>query len=245
MGSVASCDPGGSRHAGLRGRKITADRPTLPQGLDNALLAAIVESSDDAIVSKTLDGIVTSWNPAAERLFGYAAAEMIGRPISLLAPAGREDEMPAILERIRRGERVDHFETVRRRKDGGAGRGLAHRLAGPRRPRADRRRLQDRPRHHRAAAGGAGARAAPRRASAPGEEPARHGPGARPPDRDRGPLGRAVPRRLPRPARGARASRTSWRSGRRTASTWPRSSSARWSPTRATARRWRSRPGRR
>jgi PAS domain S-box-containing protein len=86
--------------------------------LENALLAALVESSDDAIVSKTLDGIVTSWNRAAERLFGYAAAEMIGRPIALLAPAGREDEMPAILERIRRGEQIHHFETVRRRKDG-------------------------------------------------------------------------------------------------------------------------------
>ena len=84
----------------------------------NALLAAIVESSDDAIASKTLDGIVTSWNRAAERLFGYAAAEMIGRPIAVLAAPGREHEMPAILERVRRGERVDHFDTVRRRKDG-------------------------------------------------------------------------------------------------------------------------------
>jgi PAS domain S-box-containing protein len=84
-----------------------------------ALLAAIVESSDDAIASKTLDGIVTSWNRGAERLFGYAAAEIVGRPIAILAAPGREDEMPAILARIRRGERVDHFETVRRRKDGG------------------------------------------------------------------------------------------------------------------------------
>jgi PAS domain S-box-containing protein len=86
--------------------------------LANALLAAIVESSDDAIASKTLDGIVTSWNQAAERLFGYAAAEMIGRPIAVLAAPGRENEMPAILERIRRGEGVDHYDTVRRRKDG-------------------------------------------------------------------------------------------------------------------------------
>jgi PAS domain S-box-containing protein len=81
-------------------------------------LAAIVESSDDAIVSKTLDGIITSWNPAAERLFGYPAEEAVGRPISMLAPPGRADEMAAILERIRRGEKVQHFETVRRRKDG-------------------------------------------------------------------------------------------------------------------------------
>jgi len=83
-----------------------------------ALLAAIVGSSDDGIVSKDLNGLVTSRNPAAEELFGYAAEEMIGRPISLLAAPGRADEMPAILERIRRGEKVDHYETVRRRKDG-------------------------------------------------------------------------------------------------------------------------------
>ncbi len=81
-------------------------------------LAAIVESSDDAIVSKSLDGIITSWNPAAERLFGYPAKEVIGRPIAILAPPDRVNEMPAILERIRRGDKIDHFETVRRRKDG-------------------------------------------------------------------------------------------------------------------------------
>ena len=81
-------------------------------------LAAIVESSDDAIVSKTLEGIITSWNPAAERLFGYTSKEMIGRPIAILAAPDHENEMPLILERIRRGEKVEHFETVRRRKDG-------------------------------------------------------------------------------------------------------------------------------
>jgi PAS domain S-box-containing protein len=86
--------------------------------LANAWLAAIVESADEAIASKTLDGIVTSWNPAAEKLFGYAADEMVGGHISILAAPGRENEMPAILERIRRGEKVDHYETVRRRKDG-------------------------------------------------------------------------------------------------------------------------------
>jgi PAS domain S-box-containing protein len=92
--------------------------PGLKHAPTDALLAAIVESSDDAIASKDLDGIVTSWNRAAERLFGYAAEEMVGRPIAVLAAPGREDEMPAILARIRRGERVDHLETVRRRKDG-------------------------------------------------------------------------------------------------------------------------------
>ena len=82
------------------------------------LLAAIVQSSEDAIISKTLDGRVTSWNKAAERIFGYTAEEMLGRPISLLAPPGRADEMRGILDRIRDGERVEHYETERQRKDG-------------------------------------------------------------------------------------------------------------------------------
>jgi PAS domain S-box-containing protein len=87
--------------------------------LANAWLAAIVESADEAIVGKTLDGIVTSWNPAAESLFGYAADEIIGRHITILAAPGREDEMSTILKRIRRGQKVERYETVRRRKDGG------------------------------------------------------------------------------------------------------------------------------
>src|SRR5436190_20905746 len=82
------------------------------------LLAAIVDSSDDAIVSKTLEGVVTSWNRGAEAIFGYSAEDMIGRPISLLFPPDRLSEEDLILYRIRHGERVDHFETVRRRKDG-------------------------------------------------------------------------------------------------------------------------------
>jgi PAS domain S-box-containing protein len=82
-------------------------------------LASIVESSDDAIVGKRLDGIVTSWNAGAERLFGYTADEMIGQPITKVIPDDRQDEEPNILSRLRRGEPVDHFETVRRRKDGG------------------------------------------------------------------------------------------------------------------------------
>ena len=81
-------------------------------------LAAIVESSDDAIVSKSLDGVVTSWNAAAERLFGYRAEEMIGQPILRLLPEDRQDEERMILGRLKRGECVDHFETVRRTKDG-------------------------------------------------------------------------------------------------------------------------------
>ncbi len=82
------------------------------------LLAAIVASSEDAIVSKTLEGVVTSWNQAAEHIFGYTADEMIGQPISILMAPGHADEMPRILGRIRRGERVGRYETQRRHKDG-------------------------------------------------------------------------------------------------------------------------------
>jgi PAS domain S-box-containing protein len=81
-------------------------------------LAAIVESSDDAIVSKNLDGIINSWNQGAERIFGYTPAEAVGRPITILIPQDRQDEERTILTRIRRGERVDHFETIRQRKNG-------------------------------------------------------------------------------------------------------------------------------
>lgn len=83
-----------------------------------AHFAAIVESSDDAIISKTLDSIVTSWNKAAERIFGYTAEEMIGVSITRIVPADRLDEEPKILERLKRGERIDHFETKRITKDG-------------------------------------------------------------------------------------------------------------------------------
>jgi len=83
-------------------------------------LAAIVDSSDDAIISKHLDGTIVSWNQAAERLYGYTAAEMIGQPIARLVPPDRLEELAAIMERLKRGERVEHFETVRLHRDGTA-----------------------------------------------------------------------------------------------------------------------------
>jgi PAS domain S-box-containing protein len=115
-------------------------------------LAAIVESSDDAIVSETRDGTITSWNAAAQKVFGYCPEEVIGRPISILAAPDRENEMPAILEHIGRGERVARYETVRRRKDGSLV--DVSLTVSPIRDETgrNRRRLQDRARHHRAKA---------------------------------------------------------------------------------------------
>ena len=81
-------------------------------------LAAIVESSDDAVIGQTLDGHIASWNRGAERLYGYTAAEAVGRPVAVLVPADHPDEAPALLDRLRRGESVEHFETQRVRKDG-------------------------------------------------------------------------------------------------------------------------------
>jgi PAS domain S-box-containing protein len=87
-------------------------------GLQARRLAAIVESSDDAIISKDLNGIVRSWNRSAERIFGYSASEMIGQSIRRIIPADRQSEEDEVVARLRRGEKVDHFETVRQRKDG-------------------------------------------------------------------------------------------------------------------------------
>ena len=94
---------------------------TFPDSSESELrarLAAIVDSSDDAIVSKSLDGIIASWNRGAEHLFGYTAAEAIGQPIYLIIPDDRRAEEDDVLARLRRGEKIDHFETVRKTKDG-------------------------------------------------------------------------------------------------------------------------------
>jgi PAS domain S-box-containing protein len=83
-----------------------------------ANLGAIVESSSDAIIGKTLDGIITSWNPGAERLYGYCAEEVLGKPVALLVPPNRTDDLPVLLERLSQGEHIEHYDTVRRHKDG-------------------------------------------------------------------------------------------------------------------------------
>ncbi|HEX2750956.1 MAG TPA: PAS domain S-box protein, partial [Verrucomicrobiales bacterium] len=88
--------------------------PTSP----SALLTAIIESSDDAIISKNLDGTITSWNRSAERIFGFTAQEAVGKSILIIIPPDRKGEEEVILTKLRAGERIDHFETVRQRKDG-------------------------------------------------------------------------------------------------------------------------------
>lgn len=81
-------------------------------------LASVVDSSDDAIITKDLNGRVTSWNKSAERIFGYTAAEMVGNPISILAAPDPINEMPDILRRVTQGERIEHYQTLRKTKDG-------------------------------------------------------------------------------------------------------------------------------
>src|SRR5688500_9369387 len=92
----------------------------MPQPSDFAIrhLAKVVESSDDAIVSKDLNSLITSWNRAAERMFGYTAAEAVGQSIRMIIPADRQAEEDMVMSRIRAGEAITHFDTIRRRKDG-------------------------------------------------------------------------------------------------------------------------------
>jgi PAS domain S-box-containing protein len=123
---------GGIHHIAARGKLVHDDngRPAKLNGIiwditerkrleeKAAHLAAIVESSDDAIISKTLSGEIISWNRAAEEIYGYSAEELIGRSISILVPEGVPDDLPAILEKLSRSEKIDHYETRRRRKNG-------------------------------------------------------------------------------------------------------------------------------
>jgi len=101
------------RHHAPHTEGFTADPETM-----RALLAAVVESSDDAIVAKDLNGTILAWNDAAERIFGYRAEEVIGRPITILLPPDRLQEEATVLAALRSGRRIDHYETERVRKDG-------------------------------------------------------------------------------------------------------------------------------
>jgi len=102
-----------------RGRSSSPEPTRLTEAEETRLwLAAIVESSEDAIVGKTLEGIITSWNAAASRIFGYDAGEIIGKSVLTLIPPELQHEEPVILAKLRSGERIEHYETKRRRKDG-------------------------------------------------------------------------------------------------------------------------------
>jgi PAS domain S-box-containing protein len=116
-----AANSGWRRWFGQRPRANEGPAPETPlrENAERLLwLVSIVESSDDAIITKNLDGIITSWNRSAERLFGYTAEEVIGKSVTILIPQERHNEEPVILARMRRGERIEHYETVRQRKDG-------------------------------------------------------------------------------------------------------------------------------
>ena len=130
------------------------------------LFSAVVESSNDAIITKSLDGTITGWNRAAERLFGFTSAEAVGRRIDLIVPPDRRAEVTSILEQIARGEPIEAYETVRVHQDGRNVDVIAEHLADPIGLGRYRRRLQDRARHHRKQADGEGAGSGNRRAAA-------------------------------------------------------------------------------
>ena len=113
------------------GKPLLEDIEVVPDLAEITLLSAIVNSSDDAIVGKTVDGVITSWNHAAERIYGYRAEEIIGQPMEVLCPPGRIGEISTILDTIPQGERVVHFSTVRLRKDGTTLPGITDGLAHP------------------------------------------------------------------------------------------------------------------
>ena len=113
MSATEFVDPEGAV-APAPGESPSAEDPAISR----ALLAAIVDSTDDAVVSKSLDGTIQSWNAGATRMFGYSAEEIIGKRITTIIPPELHDEETRIIERIRAGKRIDHFETVRIAKDG-------------------------------------------------------------------------------------------------------------------------------
>ena len=114
----------------------------------NRWMAAIVESSDDAIIGKDFNGVIISCNQGASRLFGYKVAELIGKPVTMLIPPEFQDEEEKILKRIRSGESIQHYETVRQRKDGSHAGCFPDHLSGQRHSWQNHRRVKNRPRHH-------------------------------------------------------------------------------------------------
>ena len=158
--------PYGDERAGYGGDevRVTEDAPdVLAEAADATDLtraeeirlryAAIVESSDDAIVAKTLDGVISAWNAAAERMFGYTEHEAIGQPITMIIPPDLHEEEYEILRRLRAGERIDHYETVRVTRAGECIDCLTDDLAVARPRGQDYRMLQDCSRHHEGQAG--------------------------------------------------------------------------------------------
>ena len=184
--------------------ELMLEAPGEPADLAAARLAAIVSSSDDAIVGKSLEGRVTSWNDAAERIFGWSAAEMVGQSITRIIPDELLPEEASILARLRRGERVEHFDTERVTKDR---RRIAVSLTvSPIRDaqRPGGRRLEDRPRHHRPPPRRGDAAPADRGAEPPGEEHAGDDPGDRRPVAEAQPGPGGLRAELRRPGAGAR-----------------------------------------
>src|SRR5262249_12697190 len=103
----------------IQARCFTRDLTTQKRAEETReFLAAIVDSSDDGIIGQTLDGVITRWNRGAQQLYGYTAAEVVGKPLSLLIPADLPDDLPHLLGRLQRGEAIDHYETQRLHKDG-------------------------------------------------------------------------------------------------------------------------------
>ena len=141
-------DARGHVHGWIASILDVGDRKQIEEA--RALLAGIVESSDDAIISKNLNGIITSWNAGAERVFGYTAAEAIGQSIGIIIPAERQHEEVEIIQRLRQGETIEHFETQRVAKRWAICADLDHRVARAQSTGCGDRRVQDCPRHHRA-----------------------------------------------------------------------------------------------
>ena len=162
-----------ARQLGFSIARLRAEEARSRAEQASRLLASIIETSDDAIISKNLDGIITSWNQGAERVFGYTADETVGRSILMLIPPDRHQEEQEIIGRLRAGQRIEHFETVRQRKDGNSYRRIADGFAREGCNRQGHRRIEDCSRYQRAQTVGSAARAALQRDQASRQEHAR------------------------------------------------------------------------